>query len=99
MKRYRIIDRKKFNRFIALSILTSTLLIYILISLALPSKASGVNQEMTFTVIQGDNLWDIARAMNTGKDTRQVVHDIYKLNRISNRDTIYPGQVLKLPVY
>lgn len=99
MKRLRVKNKKKFNRFIIMSFAIFTLLIYIFISLVLPNKAVGSNQEKSFTVLKGDNVWDIAEAMNANKDTRQVVYDIYKLNNISDKDTIYPGQILKLPIY
>lgn len=99
MKRLRVKNHKKFNRFIIISFLLCTLFIYMFISLLLPNIAVGRNQEKTFTVLKGDNVWDIAEALDAQKDTRQVVYDIYKLNNLSDNDTIYPGQVLKLPIY
>ncbi|MDO5027088.1 MAG: LysM domain-containing protein [Tissierellia bacterium] len=99
MKRFKIKNKRKFNRFIILVVLTFTLLLYMLISLVLPNMVSGISQEKSFTVLRGDNLWDIAEALDTGRDTRQVIYDIYKLNNISDSQSIYPGQVLKLPLY
>ncbi len=62
----------------------------------------------TYTVKQGDNLWDIAR-VQLGNGTRQT--EIYNINKVTieaaakkyGRDSssngwwIYPGTVLKLP--
>ena len=64
--------------------------------------------ETTYTVVQGDNLWDIAK-IKLGDGLR--MDDIYQLNRdtieaearkhglasSSNGKWIYPGMVLKLP--
>lgn len=99
MKKLRVKNHKKFNRFIILSFLLLTLFLYTFISLILPSSVIGRVQEKNFTVLKGDNVWTIAEALNATKDTRQVVYDIYKLNNLSDNDNIYPGQVLKLPVY
>ena len=46
----------------------------------------------TYVVVKGDNLTKIAKRNHTDVDT------LVKLNRIRNRDRIYIGQVLLIPI-
>jgi LysM repeat protein len=48
------------------------------------------NNDITYTVVSGDNLSYIASRFGT------TVEDIIKINNIDNPNLIYPGQVLKL---
>lgn len=47
----------------------------------------------TYIVQRGDNLTKIAKKYNT------TVNELVRLNKITNRNLIYVGQVLKLPSY
>ena len=91
-------DRKKFNRFIALVFIFTTLILSLFL---FPKKVRGLSYDRSYsiTVVSGDTLWDIASSINSKKDTREVVYDIYKLNNMTSTARIYPGQVLQLPVY
>lgn len=55
--------------------------------------STGQDAARTYTVKRGDSLWAIA-AKNLGSGTRYT--EIKALNGLKS-DTIYPGQVLKLP--
>lgn len=99
MKKLRIKNKNKFNRFVLLSIILLTVIFYVGFALLSSSDVFGSVEEKTFTVIKGDNLWTIAKALNSEKDTREVIYDIYRINNLSSSETIYPGQVLKLPIY
>lgn len=49
-------------------------------------------------VASGDTMWDIAgRFADPGEDVREVVFRIAKANGLKNK-TLYPGQVLRVPV-
>jgi len=53
-------------------------------------------QPATYTVVRGDNLWNIARRfLGEGRRYREI----FELNRdqIRNPNLIFPGQVLRLP--
>ncbi len=57
-----------------------------------------VYREYTVTVAQGDTLWDIAgRHTEAQEDVREVVFRIAQANNLKSK-TIYPGQVLKIPM-
>lgn len=62
-----------------------------------PNKKSAASYD-TYTVKEGDTLWDIARA-KLGNGARY--QEIYNLNKdiLSDPNLIYPGQKLKLPKY
>ncbi|MEX2012972.1 MAG: LysM peptidoglycan-binding domain-containing protein [Candidatus Levyibacteriota bacterium] len=58
------------------------------------TQAEGAILGETYTVVEGDNLWNIAvRAYGDG----YKFPDIAKVNNIANPDLIYSGNVLKLP--
>jgi hypothetical protein len=50
------------------------------------------------TVAYGDTLWNIAQHIAPDIDPRRVVWEIQTLNQIDTPE-IFPGQVLKVPVY
>lgn len=50
------------------------------------------------TVTHGDTLWKIAQEIAPGTDPRRIIWEIQTLNQIDTAE-IYPGQVLKVPVY
>ena len=62
-------------------------LIYIGQRLKIPKNTNYI----TYTVVRGDTLWNIARRYNTTVDT------LVKLNNIKNPNLIYVGQKLKIP--
>lgn len=47
----------------------------------------------------GDTLWELACEYNSSEiDTRKLVENICKINNIENK-VIYPGQLIKIPIY
>lgn len=50
-----------------------------------------IKKENTYTVQRGDNLTKIAKKYN------RTVNELVRLNKITNKNLIYVGQVLKLP--
>ncbi|MFF5293262.1 LysM peptidoglycan-binding domain-containing protein [Paractinoplanes globisporus] len=50
----------------------------------------------TITVRPGDTLWEIATAVRPGRDARDAVAEIRRLNHLGGYD-LQPGQVLTLP--
>ncbi len=76
---------------------------------AIPEKPDSLPKdsvsEKEIEVVQGDNLWKIARAhlrelegkRPSDADVLELVNEIVKLNEIKNPDLIYPGQRFKIP--
>ncbi len=59
---------------------------------------AAVYREYTVTVAQGDTLWDIAgRHTEAQEDVREVVFRIAQANKLKSK-TVYPGQILKVPM-
>lgn len=53
----------------------------------------------TVYVKSGDSVWHIAEKYTTdGKDIREVIYEIRKINKLDNNASVYPGQTLKVPV-
>jgi len=99
MKKYRIINKKKFAFsvfIIFLSILSISLLF------CTSSYSSGEVKYKEIEVIRGDTLWSIASEENRnnayyeGKDIRFVVYEIDKLNNIGN-SILREGDKIKVP--
>lgn len=97
-KKYRIKSKIRFTLFLTVALI-------MLISIT--NTFIGVNQAESLTkpvynqvIIQaGDSLWDLAEEFGPdGKDIRQVVYEICKINDIS-ADSIYPGQTILIPSY
>lgn len=61
----------------------------------------------TYKVVPGDNLWNISRTLlsaHAGKEPSnaeimKMVNEFVELNKIANRDLIYPDQVLQIPKF
>jgi nucleoid-associated protein YgaU len=53
-------------------------------------------QERTYTVVKGDSLSKIAKALMGDATKWRALYEANK-DKIKNPDLIYPGQVLKIP--
>lgn len=98
-KRYKIVDKKKFKRFIIVSILLLTIFIYGLMALITKNsvRSMEIKNDDYIIVSAGDTLWQIAqKASRESKDPRRLVYDIKKANGLRSSN-IYPGQVLLVP--
>lgn len=94
-------DWKKFLR--ALLIIVG---IIIFINFLIPDKAFS-HQDVsykTITVVNGDTLWDIAKLEQEendyyqGKDIRDIIQDIKKLNKLENSN-LKINQLIEIPTY
>ena len=100
-RKYRIKSSFRFTIFIAIVLITATLFANALLGL---SDASGLSEAefedryIEVTVEYGDTLWDIADVyMADGIDLRECVYILCELNSVT-AGSIYPGQVLLVPV-
>ena len=54
---------------------------------------------VTIQVQDGDTLWQLASsAADTDTDVRHTVHAIIETNHLAGNESIYPGQILQVPV-
>ena len=102
MKRYRVVNRKRFMIFQIVSIIllaaiifTGSLFIYNRLSLG-----DELYEENTIKVVDGDTLWSIANRLvensNKSVDVRKVIYEIKELNNIDDSQ-IYPGDLIRIP--
>lgn len=98
MKKYKIVNKKRFCIFLTLSFI----IIIAIITLLNPfNKAHSKVFEESFTQVQisqGDTLWNIAlEYMPENYDVRKMV---YQIKHINGMDTsfIYPEDILKIPI-
>lgn len=95
--KFRIKDRKKFNRFIFITMMFITILTYTLVSLTSSYFVEGKTVASNSIIVkQGDTLWSIASNIDSRRDVREIVYDIQKLNKI-NGSNLYPGEKLYIP--
>ncbi|HZK01461.1 MAG TPA: LysM peptidoglycan-binding domain-containing protein [Anaerovoracaceae bacterium] len=97
-KRYRVTHKNRFCIFLT---------VIFLILFGLIGNMTGHSQAISMTkpayteimIISGDTLWDLAKEYGPAdKDTRRVVHSIYKINDIT-ADRLKPGQRILIPEY
>ena len=100
MKKYRIVNLKKFIRSIS-----ALLFIFIIMMFLFASATSSHNENIEYkiiSVVSGDTLWSIAsneKKYNEyyyNKDIRYIVDDIKKANNMINSN-IYEGQEILIP--
>lgn len=96
MKRYRIVNRKRFTTFITLVILACVMITGSAMGF-FNASSKDVTTYTTIKVEAGDTLWALAREYgNQHKDVREVIYDICKLNNVS-ADTLQAGQYITIP--
>ena len=92
-RRYTLKNRKRFYIFvIAMTVLLSCMF--------LAATVNGADTNKTFTNVtieKGDTLWDLAKEYSDGGDIRNYIHEIQKVNNLTNGD-IFAGDVIKMPV-
>lgn len=95
--KYRVKDKRKFERFIILSIIFVSIFTFLMISIFTNSYVEGKSDyQNKIIVAQGDTLWTIAEGLDLDRDIREVVYDIQVMNKIDT-STIHPGTVLNIP--
>jgi nucleoid-associated protein YgaU len=92
-KRYILKNRRRFYMFvIVMTVLLSC------IFLAATVNGADTNKAFTsVTVEKGDTLWDLAKEYSEGGDIRNYIHEIQKVNNLTDGD-IFAGDVIKMPV-
>ena len=98
-KKYRIKSGFRFTIFITVLVIVAVLIVNAILGL---SDASGLSEEKSeyieLTIEYGDTLWEIADTyMPDGMDLRECVYILCELNSIT-AGSIYPGQVILVPV-
>ena len=96
LNRYRVTNINKFKRFMFLAILLISMISFTSI-LTFNAYSKDIPQFDYVKVHQGDTLWSIASDYAGGKDIREVVYNISKLNNIHN-NPIHPGDIIKIPL-
>lgn len=89
----RIANKKKFIR-------STTIAILLLIGLFNISIAKSNKEAETidYTIARGQTLWSIAREYTPdNKDIRETIHEIKKLNNMTDSN-IYAGQTIKIKI-
>ncbi|MDD4781112.1 MAG: LysM peptidoglycan-binding domain-containing protein [Tissierellia bacterium] len=96
LNKYRVTDIRKFKRFMFILILLISLLSFSLIS-TFNAYSKDITQYDYISVQEGDTLWAIASEYSNKDDIRKVIYIISKVNNISEA-TIYPGDIIKIPL-
>lgn len=95
----RIKDHKKFNRFIMLTIIFFTVIIYSIIVLNSTNHAESKNINNESVIVKsGDTLWSIASNINSNRDIREIIYDIENINNLATSN-IKPGDKILIPSY
>lgn len=98
LNRYKVTDLRKFKRFMFISILFISILVFASMA-TLNAYSKDIPQYNYITVEEGDTLWSIASnyADSSHTDIRELVYLISNENDIYNA-SIYPGDVIKVPM-
>lgn len=102
MKRYKIVDYKRFYIFIIISIIISSLMGVCLVD-AVSSYGRNIDYDnldyFEVVVSPGDTIWDIANrySYNDG-DIRDMVYMIKKYNNINNSLKLKESHIIKIPL-
>ena len=96
LNKYKVTDLGKFKRFMFISILITSIIIFISIS-SIKAYSKDIPLFDYISVQQGDTLWSIASDYAGSKDIREVIYEISELNNIHN-SPIYIGDTIKIPL-
>ncbi|MEL7646837.1 MAG: LysM peptidoglycan-binding domain-containing protein [Sedimentibacter sp.] len=98
LNRYKVTNIKKFKRFMFLSILSISILVFTFTA-TFNAYSKDIPQFDLVTVQDGDTLWSIASsyAADSNTDIRELVYEISNENSIYNA-SIHPGDVIKVPM-
>lgn len=98
MKKYRIANKFRFIVFMTLTLLTGMIAFGSFTGFYTAESASESEYKEIY-VDSGDTLWQLAQENSLSQtDTRKLVYEICKINHLEN-EIIYPGQIIKFPVY
>jgi len=96
LKRYKVTDMKKFKRFMFLTVLLISMISFTSI-LTFKAYSKDIQRYDYVSIQQGDTLWSIAKNYSDGKDIREVIYEISRLNKIHNKP-LQPGDLIKIPL-
>lgn len=99
LNRYRINNITKFKRFIFLSILIFSFIVFA--SLSIVNAYSNNHMQYIYIYVeQGDTIWSIASNNNINNlDVRELVYKIEKVNNLNSSSYIHPGDTIIVPLY
>ena len=96
LNRYKVTDLQKFKRFMFISILLISILVFASMA-TLNAYSKDIPQFDYIDVKEGDTLWSIASNYSDNKEIREVIFEISQTNHIQNA-SIYPGDIIKVPL-
>lgn len=98
LNRYKVVDIIKFKRFMFISILLISMVLFTLL-FTIKVYSNDIPHYNYITVEEGDTLWSIASnyIYNSNMEIRELVYVISNENSIYNA-SIYPGDVIKVPM-
>lgn len=96
LNRYKVTDLKKFKRFMFISILLISILVFASMT-TLNAYSKDIPQFDYISVKEGDTLWSIASNYSDHKEIREVIYEITDINNLENA-LIYPGDKIKIPL-
>lgn len=96
LNKYKVVDNKKFKRFITLIILFCLILITTTIYTITAYSFNNLKY-IEIPVNSGDTIWEIAKEYGTSNSLRRDVYTIMEFNNL-NDAIIYPGQIIKIPI-
>lgn len=98
LNRYKVVDMNKFKRFMFISILLMSIVLFTLL-FTIKGYSKDIPIYNYITVEEGDTLWSIASNYvdKSNMEIRELVYVISNENSIYNA-SIYPGEVIKVPM-
>lgn len=97
-KRLRIANKFRFTVFMIIVSFVMISSIATVIGLN-TAESADIPQYIEISVEDGDTLWDLAKEYGPSHvDTRKTIYEVSLLNDLED-NYIYPGQVIKFPVY
>jgi cell division protein YceG involved in septum cleavage len=98
LNRYKVVDMNKFKRFIFISVLLISIVLFTLL-FTIKVYSKDIPQYNYITVEEGDTIWSIASNYldKSNIEIRKLVYVISNENNIYNA-SIYPGDVIKIPM-
>ncbi|MBP1925321.1 hypothetical protein J2Z76_001180 [Sedimentibacter acidaminivorans] len=98
LNRYKVVDMNKFKRFIFISVLLISIVLFTLL-FTIKVYSKDIPQYNYITVEEGDTIWSIASNYldKSDMEIRELVYVISNENNIYNA-SIYPGDVIKIPM-
>ena len=96
LNKYRISNINRFKRFVFISVLFVSIIIFAS-TLTINAYSKDIPQFKYINVQAGDTLWSIASENSKNNEIREAIYEISEVNNIQNA-TIYPGEIIKIPL-